>query len=158
VAAIAAAAKAAAAAEPEAEAAAAKAAAVVALREELQSLRPSALRKRAVAEGVPTDAILDLADMRDPAKAIVELIVQEHTRMDAAAVEAAAKTAAAVKAAATKAAALMAMRRELQSLKPSALRRRAVAEGVPTDEIHDAEDRSDPAEAIVELIMQRVRP
>ena len=50
---------------------------------------------------------------------------------------------------------IQALRRELEGLKPSALKRRARAAGATEQEVEEADDAQDPCAAMVELIVSR---
>eukprot|EP01045_Picozoa_sp_COSAG04_P006490 COSAG04_NODE_320_length_16877_cov_26.485401_1_plen_4766_part_00 len=99
-----------------------------ALRAELDSAKPSELRKRAAAAGATEEEIDEADDVDDPKAALIALVLErEGARGDP--MEA------------------------LRSLKPSALRKRAAAAGVSGDEIEEAEDAEDPKAALIALIL-----
>eukprot|EP01043_Picozoa_sp_COSAG02_P049803 COSAG02_NODE_5041_length_4701_cov_154.801391_4_plen_682_part_01 len=103
-----------------------------ALLAELRQLKPSQLKKRAVAAGSTAQQIEDAEDADDTQAALMELI------MAAEEVESVANSA------------LLA---ELRQLKPSQLKKRAVAAGSTAQQIEDAEDADDTQAALMELIM-----
>ena len=116
-----------------------------ALIAELSTLKPSALRKRAVAAGVSGDEIDDAEDSGDPTAAMIALIVSASggengggggTRWGAKQ--------------------QVLLTRELSSLKPSALRRRALEAGVDEAAIEAAEDSDDPKTALVSLAVRTI--
>ena len=107
------------------------------LREELRRLRPSQLRKHALAAGV-VEARLDSADdEEDPRAATIELIVASaphptsHADADPDS----------------------ALRSELSGLKLSALRRRANEVTHDQDQLDEAADSSDPSAALINIIV-----
>jgi hypothetical protein len=111
---------------------------LAALTAELQSMRPSARRKRAVAAGVTKDELEEAEDADDSAATIIAFIIaREPSKSSDGSEELAALTA------------------ELQSMRPSARRKRAVAAGVTEDEQEEAEDADDSTAAIIALIIAR---
>eukprot|EP01043_Picozoa_sp_COSAG02_P013686 COSAG02_NODE_552_length_20429_cov_28.014068_8_plen_245_part_00 len=112
-----------------------------ALRAELQTLKPTALRRRARADGVSEEQIEEADDDEaNPKERLVELIL------------------AAQPSAAVPRESHAALRAELQTLKPTALRRRARADGVSEEQIEEADDdEANPKERLVELILAAQR-
>ena len=108
-----------------------------------QGLKLSVLRKRAVAESVDLRAVESAEDTEDPRSAMVELLVLQGVSAAAA--------AAAVEAAG--AAEKERLRLELQGMKLSMLRKRAVAECAAAGALEEAEDSADPRGALVELLI-----
>lgn len=111
------------------------------LRRELSSLKPSALRRRAIAAGVSEEELEEAADADDPRAATIELI--------------AAKTLAAQEEEGTDADWYQALLAELSGLKPSALRKRAIAVGVSEKELEDAADADEPKAEMIQRIVER---
>jgi hypothetical protein len=118
-----------------AEAAAANLAAV---RDELKTLKPRALQKRAEDAGVDEDSLDDAED----ADAIIALILARLATPE---------PDAAAEAAAEEAARLARLEEELCSLKPRALGKRAEEMGIDEDQLDAAEDDA----AIIALILAR---
>ena len=108
---------------------------LAALEAELAKLKPSALRKRARADGVSEDDLEEAEDSDSPKSTIIELILLMTEAVPAEDSQAAE------------------LRAELSKLKPSALRKRARADGVGEDAMEGAEDSDDPKPAIIELIL-----
>jgi hypothetical protein len=115
----------------------------VGLRNELAALKPSALRKRAVEDGVEPTKIQEAKDSDAPKDALIELII-------AAAAAAAGPTPEQVR--------LQALRDELSGLKPSELEERALAAGVDGAKFDDAVDGDTPKETLIELILAVAPP
>ena len=107
-----------------------------AIRDELATLKPSALKKRAEQEGIDAVKIKEAKDSDSPKEALIELIV-----------------AASVPDSTPNDASLQALRDELSGLKPSDLEERALAAGVDEDQIDDAVDGDTPKETLIELIV-----
>ena len=110
-----------------------------ALRDELSGLKPSALRARARELGLDEEEMDATGDSDDPRAALVNLIV--------------ASTAEVAKAEPPKESAERKLRAELSALKLSALRKRARAEGVDTQDLDAADDADDVRQAVTELII-----
>ncbi len=109
-------------------------------RADLQNMKTSELRKRAVSTGIGA-AALDVADDAEDTKAvIIELLLQDGhgDRKVVNPVE-------------------HALRIELSDMKRSALRKRALQEGVPEALLEEADDASDTRVAIVDLILAQMR-
>ena len=115
------------------------------LREELSILKPSQLRKRAAADNVESEAMEDAANGDDESTALIELIVQAET---------AGRSTPAGGSAHSRSFAQHAVRQELQSLKISALKKRAAVAGVSEEALEEAEDEDDYKSAVIELIVQ----
>jgi hypothetical protein len=107
-----------------------------ALRAELEALKPSGRKKRAVAAGATEEAIEEALDAVDPLSALAELILALEKPAGGA----------------TSAAAL---RTELEALKPSARKKRAVAAGASEEEIEEALDADDPIGTLVALVLEK---
>ena len=120
------------------------------LRAELASLRPTQLRKRAVAAGVLPEQMEEAEDGDTPKESLIKLVLAMVPSEGAATA-----TALAVQASepARKAAALGALRAELAVLRPMQLRKRAVAADVDSKQIEAAEDDEAPKQALIELIL-----
>eukprot|EP01045_Picozoa_sp_COSAG04_P012082 COSAG04_NODE_800_length_10199_cov_36.147327_1_plen_2772_part_10 len=101
---------------------------------ELELMKPSALKRRARAAGC-TEAEIEEADDADDPKAAMIALILSH--------EASGQETSDV------------LRRELEGLKPSALKRRARAAGATEQEVEEADDAQDPSAAMVELIVSR---
>ena len=109
-----------------------------ALRLELTQLKLSALRKRAMAESVDSQALDEADDSDDPKAAVVALLLEKHRAAGAGA--------------ALEQAQLL---EELTPMKLSALRKRALAGGVESAAIEAVYDHDDPKEALIELLIQQ---
>ena len=109
------------------------------LREELVSMKLSALRRRAVADGVDEDAMEEAADGDDEKSALVQLILSCQTSggEDARLTE---------------------LRSELSALKLSALRKRAVAQGMDEDEMEAAADGEDEKGMLIAALLAQPAP
>ena len=103
---------------------------------ELELMKPSALKRRARAAGCAEAEIEEADDADDPKAAMIALILSH---------EASGQETSDV------------LRRELQGLKPSALKRRARADGATEQEVEEADDAQDPKAAMVELIVSRAK-
>ena len=114
-----------------------------ALRDELATLKPSALTKRAAGEGIDAEEIKQAKDSGDPKQALIELIVV------------AAATGGQTPAGAAR---LQALRDELSALKPSELEERALAAGVDAEQVEEAVDGDAPKQALTELILAAEPP
>ena len=109
------------------------------LRAELSSMKPSALRRRAAADGVSEDAIEEAADGGDETSALVQLILSCQT--------AGGQTTLPTD-----------LRRELSALKMSALRKRAVAQGVDEAEMEAAADGGDEKGILIAALLAQLAP
>jgi hypothetical protein len=113
-----------------------------ALRAELTPMKMSHLTKRALAAGVDGEILDDVHDATDPKDELVSILVEEHRKtLDAQDDGVAAR------------AQLAALRVELAPMKISALRKRALAVGVGTEDLEEAVDADDPKAAIVVLLL-----
>ena len=106
-----------------------------ALRAELTPLTIKALKRRALAAGMGSDAVEDVDDADDPREAIIEILLN-----------------AAEQASASSNSTEM-LRAELAPLKMKMLKQRALAAGVQPDVIEDVDDADDPREAIIEILI-----
>jgi hypothetical protein len=104
-----------------------------ALRDELEALKPSGRKKRAVAAGASEEELEEALDADDPIGALVALVLEKEG--GAAAEEEAA------------------LRAELEQLKPSARKKRAMTAGATTEQIDEALDTDDPIGALASLIV-----
>jgi hypothetical protein len=115
------------------------------LKKELEVLKTSQLKKRAIADhGVSAEQIDDADDSGDPRAAVMGLILAaasaQHVFVDDASVE--------------KERAMEELRSELEVLKTSQLKKRAIADhGVSAEQIDDADDSDDPRAAVTDLIL-----
>ena len=107
-----------------------------ALREELGSLKVSALEQRALAEGASADATEDALDDDDPKAALIELVVLCADSSGSSSGEAE-------------------LRRELEGLRLKELRARARSEDVGAEAMTAAMDSDDPKAALVEALVAR---
>ena len=114
-----------------------------ALRAELQGLKLSVLRKRAMTEGADEAEMEAVDDSDDQKEALVALIVSK----DASPRPAAAKAKQTKEEDRTSV-----LRRELEAMKPSALRKRA-ASSVEFDVLETADDSENPKTAMIDLII-----
>ena len=112
------------------------------LRDELALLKYSQLRKRAVAAGLGSDAIEEAEDSDDPKGALVDIVVEHEGDEQAAEQEAMARE-------------LKQFEAELELLKVSQLRRRAVSSGVSDALIEEAEDSGNTRAALLTLLVTR---
>lgn len=103
---------------------------------ELQKLKKSELRKRAIAEGVEDDKLDEADDADDPKAFLVDAILE---KIGAVVPE---KGSAKV------------TEEELKALKRSELRKRAEEAGASAQAIDDADDADDAKEAFIKLIME----
>jgi predicted hydrolase (HD superfamily) len=125
------------------------AAATEALRAELAALRPTQLRKRCASAGIARDHIEEAEDSDTPKQSMIELLLEAAAGVGGAASPALTGANAAQEAAAAKAALVA----ELAALRPTQLRKRAVAAGVSSEQIESAEDSDTPRESLTELIV-----
>ena len=95
------------------------------LAEELGALKPTQLRRRATASGVPEEAIEEAEDGDSPKATLIELILAAAAPLQA----------------------------ELAALKPTELRKRAKVAGASAEAIDEAEDSDSPKEALISLIL-----
>ena len=103
------------------------------LRQELTPLKMSALKRRARADGVD-DALMDVVDdSDDPKETIIDLILSNQPKEEELR--------------------LAKLHAELLLMKPSALKRRARADGVAEEALEEADDADDPKGAVIELIL-----
>ena len=109
-------------------------------------LKPRALKKRAAELGVDAEKI-DEADDADDVKGTIIALIQ-----DAVAQAGGEEDDAAAKAAA-EAARLEALRKELQGMKPRALKKRAAEDGVDQEQLDEADDADDVSGTLIALIM-----
>eukprot|EP01048_Picozoa_sp_COSAG05_P015614 COSAG05_NODE_1900_length_3858_cov_2.298218_1_plen_899_part_10 len=106
------------------------------LRLELKALRSTALQKRALAAGIAQEAVEEAVDSENPKVQLIELIVQQNIAKESGEKEQ-----------------REALRQELQGLKPMALQRRAVSEGIAEQQLELAIDSDDPKTALIELLL-----
>lgn len=121
----------------------------VTLRNELTSMRMGTLRKRALADGVPKDAVEDADDDEHPKAALVRLVLARAAAGQVATAEEEQQRAQ-LRAAHDLRIALMAM-------KMGALRKRALADGVSEDAVDEAVDTEVPREGLIELVLEQQR-
>ena len=105
------------------------------LREQLQGLRLRELKRRALAEGISSETVDAADDSDEPKHTLIEALLQ-------AARQSPRQAAAAEK-----------LRGELSELKLSALKRRALAEGVSSGAVEAADDSDDPKELMIEMLL-----
>jgi hypothetical protein len=110
------------------------------LRQELSSMKLSALRKRAQAEGVDVNAMEQASDGDNERRDLVQLIVERQHGQHAGAE--------------TETTCIAALQAELSQLRPRALRARAREMGVEEDLMEDALDADDVAGALTALIIE----
>jgi hypothetical protein len=122
------------------------------LRRELEQLKFSALKKRAVAAGVCGEDLEKAEDSDTPKAALLEVLVHiEKARLEAG--ESVAVSDAMGIASKPMQAALEALRQELGGLKMSALKKRALAAGVGEEELDDTADSDNPKGAVVGILI-----
>jgi hypothetical protein len=108
---------------------------VAALRAELASMKLTALHKRASADGVGGEALEDAMDDGSPKQAVIALLLQVHASAQAQASTEPARTL-----------------EQLRWLRPSELRKMAVAHGALAEQVDEAEDSDNPREALAALV------
>ena len=109
------------------------------LRTELSSMKLSALRKRAKADGVDEDSMETASDGENEQEALIVLIIS-HQKLPPAKEQ------------------LKVLREELGSLRPSALRKRANTSGVSEAAMEDAADGKDEKGELIELLVAVPEP
>eukprot|EP01046_Picozoa_sp_COSAG06_P000011 COSAG06_NODE_1_length_58652_cov_31.600967_11_plen_3079_part_00 len=109
------------------------------IRSELEAMKTTELRKAAIAEGVDSDMLDDALDSDTPKLALVEVLLQHRVATETQSVHKE-----------------QTVRTELQSMKTTELRKRAVAEGVDGGLLDDALDSDTPKDALVELLLQHL--
>jgi hypothetical protein len=109
-----------------------------ALWAELAQLRMSALKKRAVAEGVGKEELEEAEDGDAPKEKIISLVLARQATTPAGGAARGGDDA---------------LRAELAQLRMSALKKRAVAEGVGEEELEEAGDSEEPKAAIILLLL-----
>ena len=129
--------------------------ALAVVRQQVEALGGSALRKRLVAAGISAEAIEAADDSDDPKAAQVELLMELEAEMvHLAAVAAAAEPEPEPAGGAD----LEAMRIELQGLKLSALRKQATALGADEVDMDTVDDSDDQKSALIELVIAKQPP
>ena len=119
------------------------------LRAELSKLKPSALRKRARADGVGEDALEEAGDSDDPKPAIIELILaaqksdEDDVKGTAIDIVEAEQSLGDNK-----------LRAELEGMKLKALKKRAKDVGVDKEKLEDADDADDVKGTVIDLIVE----
>ena len=103
-----------------------------ALRSELQRLKMAELRKRAAALSLGYGQLDEAMDSDTPKAALIELLLQHLLDQKV-------------------------LRSELQELRITEVRKRAVAEGVGSEMLDEALDSDDPKDALIELLLQHLR-
>ena len=106
------------------------------LRAELAALPPSQLRKRAMAAGITAESVEVAEDSSSPKEGMIVLILGAEAAGSGD----------------------RALREELEGLKTSQLRKRAVAVGITAESIEVAEDSADPKEGMIVLILRMSVP
>ena len=121
---------------------------LTALQRELQALKVSTLRKRAISDGVDEDAMEEAADGDSEKKALIELIVGQQPTAAEPECEGSFDANAATEAA---------LHWQVQGLgmKVSALRKRATADGVDEVAMEEAADGGNEKQALIDLIAAR---
>jgi hypothetical protein len=114
------------------------------LRAELTPMKMSALRARALADGVDSEVLEKALDDDDsPKEAVIVLLLQAYASAQSSAVGIL-----------VDAARLERLREELMPMKMSALRKRALADGVDSEVLEEALDDDDsPKEAVIVLLL-----
>jgi hypothetical protein len=103
------------------------------MRQSLEGLKLSQLRRRAQAAGVGEAQMEGASDGDNETRDLVQLIIEQRKSVSAAQ--------------------LSALRAELLPLKLSALRRRAIADGVSSDDMDHAADGDDERGSLITLIL-----
>eukprot|EP01050_Picozoa_sp_SAG11_P000357 SAG11_NODE_10_length_27955_cov_15.365235_9_plen_233_part_00 len=120
-----------------------KAEVLAGLHRELQQLKLSQLKRRASAEfGVETWALEEADDSADVKSAVIDLILSNAER----------------KARADGTTGLTKVRKELQGMKLSAIKKRAKEAGVDPQALEDADDEDDIQAAVIRLILDTFEP
>ena len=107
------------------------------LRQELQLMKTTQLRKRAIAESIDSDVLDDALDSDTPKEALVEVLLRHLLAAESKRVYRRNE-----------------LREEMQAMKTTALRKKAIAEGVDSDTLDDALDSDSPKDALVEVLVQ----
>eukprot|EP01051_Picozoa_sp_SAG22_P015044 SAG22_NODE_1914_length_3320_cov_3.030418_2_plen_205_part_00 len=110
--------------------------AVTALQKELQGMKLMALHKRAIAEGVPSDAVDDAMETSQPKQEVIALLVAQLSAAGALASEQQQK-----------------LREELTGVRLMALHARAITAKISDDQIEDAMESDDPKGGLIELLV-----
>eukprot|EP01045_Picozoa_sp_COSAG04_P014600 COSAG04_NODE_1103_length_8239_cov_138.727518_2_plen_928_part_00 len=121
-----------------------------ALRAELQLLRPSELRRRALSEGVSAAQLSEAQDSAEPKRQIISLLLH-HAQSERQAATTVTPPAVGLEPE------LAALQLELEGTRPSELRRRALASGVSPLSLDEAQDSTRPKEAIIKLLLEQRR-
>ena len=125
------------------------------LRRELQQLQFSALKKRAIAAGVCEEELVAAEDSATPKAALLDCLIGiEKAKLDAEGPTALSDAAGTPRAPSKRVQAVLeALRQELEGLKMSELKKRAVAAEVGEQQLDDAADRDDPKGAVVSILI-----
>eukprot|EP01047_Picozoa_sp_COSAG01_P094620 COSAG01_NODE_25494_length_743_cov_1.023292_1_plen_145_part_01 len=114
-------------------------------QEELGALKPRALKQRALELGVDPER-LDEADDADDVKAAVIALIMEALPQP---------SSSPPMVSAAEEARLAGLRDELGSMKPRALKKRALQAGVDPAKLDEADDADDVKAVVIELIMEK---
>eukprot|EP01046_Picozoa_sp_COSAG06_P067124 COSAG06_NODE_17254_length_952_cov_2.200469_1_plen_272_part_10 len=106
------------------------------LRSELEGLKRSELKRRAKSCGASAEDVEEACDAEDSCAAMIALIVAHEPASDIGG----------------------ALRADLESMKISALEKRAAAAGATEEEIAEADDADDPTAAMVALVLSHEVP
>jgi DNA-binding transcriptional regulator YdaS (Cro superfamily) len=118
------------------------------LREELEALKPRALKKRALEVGVDRESLDEADDADDVKQTLIGMVLgRERERAEAAAAADAQAVAVARQ--------VEVLRAELAPLKPSALKKRAAVSGVDPESVEEADDADDVKARLIELIVEQ---
>lgn len=123
------------------------------LRAELEQLRPSELRRRALRAQVPASVLREAQDSADPKANMIDLLVQYETYPVAAATGQLSAGVADI----PEGQPPTSSETELVALQPSALRRQAFAMGIERSKLDQAQDSENPKQAFAQLILEQQR-
>lgn len=115
------------------------------LRSELERLRPSELRRRALRAHVPVSLLGEAQDSSDPKSSVIALLVQYEMYSVPTEVEQLPAAVAHVP--------MGEEHEDLGALRPSEVRRRALALGIEQSKLDEAQDSIHPKQAIAHLIL-----
>ena len=116
------------------------------LKAELQAMKPTALRKRAIAGSVDKDLLDDALDSDNPKEALVELVLRQTLKAESKRVYMQE----------LRQSARQKMKTELEALKPTGLHKQALAAGIDVDLLDDALDSDTPKAALVEVLLDHL--
>jgi hypothetical protein len=122
-------------------------------RQQLESMKLTALQKRGVAAGLADEQMEGAVDSVDPRAALIELLMSQPAALAFATAAPKEVRPARREAHLTQQRKATSLSAELEHMAPSQLRKRAVAEGVEEEQIETAEDAESPKREMIELIV-----